>query len=37
MRENVKKMGQMSTSVYVRMDSPEKTVNVNETASVKNK
>jgi len=25
---NVKKMGQMSTIVYVRLDSPEKIVNV---------
>jgi len=31
---NVKKMEQMSTSVYVRSDSPEKTVNVIITISV---
>ncbi len=32
---NVKKMEQMSTSVYVRLDSPEKTVNVIITTSLK--
>ena len=34
MGENVKKMAQMSTSVYVRSDSPEKTANVIITTSV---
>ena len=32
---NVKKIGQMNTIVYVRLDSPERTVNVIKTALVK--